>query len=162
MPNEIVDLSGVSFTDSDNPFDALIESSHNDPVSHQTHSLRPKPSKEALTNTLPQVEIQSRYDAHRQTRNAQQKEKMLDPSFSGAILDPIFLRVINPSLEPGFQDPRHCLVFWARPPRKVKNLVAEVQRRLKEAAPRTSPRPTNRLQHHGAETQAAALSAARV
>ncbi len=72
---------------------------------------------------------------HRTSRNAQQKAKMLDKDFSGVSLDPILMKLQDPTIEPGFADPRNCLVLWARPTEKVKALIARVQQELLKAAP---------------------------
>ena len=82
-----------------------------------------------------QAEIQARYSTHRNTRNAQQKIKLLSPSFSGLILDPILQRLTDQTIEPGFVDPRHCLVFWARPPQHIRSLVDTLQQQLLTLAP---------------------------
>lgn len=82
-----------------------------------------------------QTEIQARYTAHRTTRNSQQKAKMLDKNFSGVNIDPILLRLCDPTIEPGYVDPRHCLVFWARPTQEVKDLILKVQKALSTVAP---------------------------
>lgn len=58
----------------------------------------------------------------------------MSPDFKGVLVDQILKRLEDPD-EPGFEDHRHCLVFWARPPQKLKDLIAEVQRRLKTVAP---------------------------
>ena len=50
-------------------------------------------------------------------------------------MDEILARLENPSIEAGFQDLRHCLVFWARPPENVRKLITEVQRRLRAPLP---------------------------
>jgi hypothetical protein len=80
--------------------------------------------------------MQARYATHRTTRNGQQKAKLLSPDFSGLILDPILQRLEDPSIEPGFQDYRNCLVFWARPPAHIRSLVGEIQQQLLSLAPR--------------------------
>ncbi|RFU25293.1 hypothetical protein B7463_g11049, partial [Scytalidium lignicola] len=110
--NKFEDLSGVDITAYANPYDALIEACQNDPA-----------------------QIQSRYSTHRTTRNEQQKLKLLSDSFSGLILDPILKRLEDPSIEPGYVDPRHCLVFWGRPPQHIKSLVDIIQKKLLEQAP---------------------------
>ncbi len=66
------------------------------------------------------------------TRNGQQRESFLASEFKGLNIDQVLLRLEN---EPGFQDPRDCLVFWARPPDHVLKLVARLQTLLREAAP---------------------------
>jgi len=45
------------------------------------------------------------------------------------------LRLERRFIEPGFTDPRHCLVVWARPPDHVVKLAVQLQSMLKEAAP---------------------------
>lgn len=82
-----------------------------------------------------QAEIESLYSTHRVARNAQQKDKFLSPEFKEVLIDPFLLRLENPSMEPGFSDPRNCLVFWARPPEHVVKLAAHLQSLLKKAAP---------------------------
>lgn len=106
------DLSGISTSAFDNPYDALISASSDDPA-----------------------QIQARYQTHRSTRNAQQKAKMLADDFTGVSIDQILLRLERPSIEPGYVDPRHCLVFWARPTEKVKQLIHRVQQELLTVAP---------------------------
>jgi hypothetical protein len=59
----------------------------------------------------------------------------LTSEFNGLSIDPVLLRLENPDLEPGFQDPRDCLVFWARPPDHVVKLASHLQTLLQEAAP---------------------------
>jgi len=81
--------------------------------------------------------MQARYSTHRTTRNAQQKEKLLADDFQGLIIDPILLRLEDQSIEPGFTDPRHCMVFWARPPKHIRDLIVKVQEELKSVAPST-------------------------
>jgi hypothetical protein len=58
--------------------------------------------------------------------------------FKGLNLDSILQRLEDPAIEPGFVDPRHSLVFWARPPPHIRKLVSEIQQRLKKLAPSTS------------------------
>jgi vesicle-fusing ATPase len=87
------------------------------------------------TLTVYQAQVQDRYTKHRATRNDQQKAKMLAKDFIGVNIDPILLRLTDPTIEPGYQDPRHCLVFWARPTQKVKDLILRVQKELLTVAP---------------------------
>lgn len=110
--NKFEDLSGVNVSDFSNPYDALIQACHDDPV-----------------------EIQARYDTHRSSRNTQQKAKLLSADFSGLLLDPILQRLEDDQLEPGFVDPRYCLVFWARPTQKIRNLTAAIQQKLLQISP---------------------------
>jgi len=83
--------------------------------------------------------MQARYSTHRTTRNGQQKEKLLAKDFSGLIIDPILLRLEDQTIEPGFTDPRHCLVFWARPPAHIRALVHMTQHELLALAPSMVP-----------------------
>lgn len=77
------------------------------------------------------------YRKHRTNRNAQQKAKLLDPEFPGVTIDEILAKLEDPSIEPGFEDWRNCLVFWARPPAMVRSLIAEIQQKLLAVAPST-------------------------
>ena len=49
-----------------------------------------------------QTQIQYKYSLHRTTRNSQQKAKLLDTNFPGVSIDPILLRLNNPTTEPGY------------------------------------------------------------
>ena len=113
----------------DNPYHDLIESCKTDSVSLSAHAF----SFPSLT--FKQAQIQSRYSTHRSNRNAQQKQKLLSRDFQGVTPDQILIKLEDPARFPGFRDHRHCLVFWARPPQAVKNLIQEVQTRLREAVP---------------------------
>lgn len=104
------DLSGSAASTSSNPYDGLIEACHHDPA-----------------------QVQARYAAHRETREVQQKAKLLSREFTSVTTDQILHKLEN---EPGFEDPRHCLVYWARPPQKIKDLVSEIQSRIKTVVPR--------------------------
>ncbi|KAH8685876.1 RNA ligase/cyclic nucleotide phosphodiesterase [Tricladium varicosporioides] len=110
--NKFEDLSGVNIAAYENPYDALIEACRNDPT-----------------------EIQTRYATHRATRNDQQRAKLLSTDFNGLILDPILQRLTDPTIQPGYQDPRNCLVFWARPPTHIRALVNKIQQELLTLAP---------------------------
>ncbi|KAG0646916.1 hypothetical protein D0Z07_6198 [Hyphodiscus hymeniophilus] len=120
--NKFEDLSGVDIAAYANPYDALIEACEDDP---------------AL--------IQARYDIHRTTRNGQQKAKLLSSEFSGLILDPVLQKLVDPAIQPGFQDPRHCIVFWARPPAHIRALVDRIQQELLSSAPNLWLMPLERL-----------------
>lgn len=50
-------------------------------------------------------------------------------------VDEILAKLEDPSIEPGFKDWRNCLVFWARPTGRVRNLIADVQKKLKDVLP---------------------------
>jgi hypothetical protein len=89
-------------------------------------------------NMSNEKQIQSRYSTHRTARNAKQKENLLAMNFKGLNLDSILQRLEDPAIEPGFVDPRHSLVLWARPPPHIQKLVSEIQQRLKRLAPSTS------------------------
>lgn len=116
------DLSGISTSKFDNPYDALISTSSDDPA-----------------------QIQSRYQTHRSARNELQKANLLSPEFSGVSIDSILLRLERPSIEPGFVDPRNCLVFWARPTEKIKHLIDRVQKELLTVAPNLWLMPQDNL-----------------
>ena len=124
------DLSGVSTAVFSNPYDALISASEDDPVSACSSG-----STIAVVLMFCQVQMQALYTLHRSTRNDQQKARMLDREFLGPNVDPILLRLNDPNIEPGFVDPRHCLVFWGRPSEKIKVLIERVQRELLKVAP---------------------------
>ena len=68
-------------------------------------------------------------------RLEEQKAKMLTSSFPGVICDPILQKLNDETLEPCFQDPRHCLVLWARPPNSIKMLIKKIQENLRILAP---------------------------
>ncbi|KAK3669903.1 hypothetical protein LTR78_010214 [Recurvomyces mirabilis] len=108
------DLSGGKNTPttSENPYDGLIEACNNDCTA-----------------------IQARYSTHRTARNAQQREKLLGADFAGVSVDEVLAKLEDPTIEPGFKDWRHCLVFWARPPQSVRDLIGEVQKKLLAVAP---------------------------
>ncbi|KAM7186303.1 Ureidoglycolate hydrolase domain containing protein [Naviculisporaceae sp. PSN 640] len=89
--------------------------------------------------------IQAIYSTHRVNRNAQQREKFLAPDYKGLAIDPFLLRLENPEVEPGFQDTRNCLVFWARPPEHIIQLASQLQRLLKQAAPGLWLMPSHRM-----------------
>lgn len=82
-----------------------------------------------------QARLQEKYSLHRTTRNAQQKTKLLDAQFSGVSIDQILLRLHDPSIEPGYADPRHCFVFWGRPTQQIKDVIKHVQQELRTVAP---------------------------
>ena len=82
-----------------------------------------------------QKKLQERYQLHRVTRNGQQQAKILADDFSGWILDEHLIKLDGPQKDGTYKDPRYCLVFWARPPQKIKNLITIIQQKLKDAAP---------------------------
>ncbi|GAB1216401.1 hypothetical protein ATERTT37_005615 [Aspergillus terreus] len=84
---------------------------------------------------LSQSQLQTRYEAHRVNRNAQQTAKILADDFPGWNLDEVLMRLDGPSKEEGYVDPRNCLVIWAKPPPQIRELIGFVQRELKEVAP---------------------------
>ena len=129
--SDFVDLSGIATENFRNPYDALLVACKDVPVSFRNCQCV------AWIHTKKES-IQSRYALHRITRNSQQKAKMLDMSFNGVNIDQILLRLEDPTIEPGYTDPRHCLVFWARPTQKVKDLISQVQQELLTVAPSKS------------------------
>ncbi|EME42188.1 hypothetical protein DOTSEDRAFT_73117 [Dothistroma septosporum NZE10] len=118
------DLSGstANTTPTDNPYQDLIESCKNE-----------------------SGQIQQRYSVHRTNRNSQQKTKLLAPDFPGVTIDTILAKLENPQDNPDYQDPRHCLVFWARPTLAVRNLIGMVQVKLKEVVPNLWIMPSSSL-----------------
>ncbi|WPH00150.1 Hypothetical protein R9X50_00297300 [Acrodontium crateriforme] len=116
------DLSGYKDPTTANPYDSLIEACNNDPA-----------------------QIQARYDTHRINRNAQQKAKLLASDFAGVTIDEILAKLEDPARNPGFEDWRNCLVFWARPPKVVRELIAEIQRKLIDVAPNLWIMPSTNL-----------------
>ncbi|KAF2271566.1 uncharacterized protein EI97DRAFT_437751 [Westerdykella ornata] len=116
------DLSGISTASFTDPYDALLSACNNNPE-----------------------EIETRYALHRTTRNAQQKGKLLSNDFPGVNIDPILLRLTDQTIEPGYVDPRHCLVFWARPPQHIKGLIGKIQKELLTVAPNLWPMPLPNL-----------------
>jgi len=125
----VEDLSGTSTPVTSNPYDGLISACNNDPVR--------KTVWVHVEDILicEQKLLQDRYQLHRITRNGQQKTKILDDSFTGWILDEHLVKIDGPQKDLSYEDPRHCLVFWARPPVKVKNLIEIIQQKLQDAAP---------------------------
>ena len=83
------------------------------------------------------LQIQQRYQIHREARNEQQKAKLLSPDFSGFSIDPVLEKLLNKKANPGYFDPRNCLVFWGRPPARIRNLVNNLQQHLLSVAPST-------------------------
>ncbi|KAK6345253.1 transport between ER and Golgi ATPase protein [Orbilia javanica] len=76
--------------------------------------------------------IQEAYNTHRTTRNSLSRHKLLTDS-TPIKLDYILLK--SHVLQDGTVDHRNCLVFWARPPLRVRNFIATVQDKLKAVAP---------------------------
>ncbi|KAF7293265.1 hypothetical protein HMN09_01205100 [Mycena chlorophos] len=83
------------------------------------------------------------YQTQRSTYNATQKAFLLAPDFVGVIPDPILSRLV--AKEPGYNDPRHSLVVWARPSPSVKALVAQIQEKLTAFAPHLWTMPVEEL-----------------
>jgi hypothetical protein len=82
-----------------------------------------------------QAKLQDRYSQHRITRNGQQKAKILADDFPGWVLDDHLVKLDGHQKQDEYVDPRNCLVFWGRPPQKVKQLIRVIQQKLKDAAP---------------------------
>lgn len=81
---------------------------------------------------MPQEAIQKIYQAHRLTRSHAQVSKFLSPDFKGLEVDPVLYSLVH---DANYKDPRNCLVFWARPTKAVKDLVGEIQRRIRTIVP---------------------------
>ena len=128
--NKYEDLTGIKVQPGDNPYQALLTACDDDPV--REHVVLYTVLYSVLTR---QKQIQSLYETHRTLRNAQQRAKFLDPAFQEVLVDPYLLRIENPSIDPAFQDPRHGLVFWARPPEHILQLASHIQHVLQAASP---------------------------
>ncbi|KAF7331395.1 hypothetical protein MKEN_00017600 [Mycena kentingensis (nom. inval.)] len=83
------------------------------------------------------------YETKRATYNEKGKALLLDPDFAGMQPDAILARLV--AKEPGYEDPRHSLVVWARPSPSVKALVAQMQARLTAIAPHLWTMPIEEL-----------------
>ena len=114
--NVFTDLSGSTSITDGNPYNSMLESCSQDPL-----------------------QIQERYQTHREARNAQQKAKLLSQDFSGFSIDPVLEKLLDQNANPGYVDPRNCLVFWGRPPARIRVLVDTLQQRLLKLAPSTFP-----------------------
>ncbi|KAJ6470204.1 RNA ligase/cyclic nucleotide phosphodiesterase [Mycena vitilis] len=107
-----------------NPCTVLIEDCDNDPT-----------------------RIRHRYAEHRDTRATQQVNLLLPPGAlsPGIQVDEILARLVAARAPPAFIpdnnaliesiDHRHSLTVWARPPQKIKQLIAWIQQQLKAAVP---------------------------
>ncbi|KAL4777535.1 RNA ligase/cyclic nucleotide phosphodiesterase [Aspergillus nidulans var. acristatus] len=121
--------SSVVSQQTTNPFNQLLLDCQNDP------------------NT-----IEARYETHRTNRNAQFKDKLLHEDFPGWQVDEILRKLVAQSkaqnkdvvsapeqastLAPvNFADHRHNLNLYARPPKHIKELVAEIQQEIRDLAP---------------------------
>ncbi|RDW90473.1 uncharacterized protein DSM5745_02248 [Aspergillus mulundensis] len=111
------------------------------------------PFDELLVNCQnnPKV-IQARYETHRTNRNAQFREKLLHQDFAGWQIDEILSKLVAQSVVQNdgevaapeaaptlalvkFVDHRHNLNLYARPPKHIKELVAEIQQEIVDVAP---------------------------
>ncbi|KAJ0415627.1 RNA ligase/cyclic nucleotide phosphodiesterase [Aspergillus carlsbadensis] len=96
-------------------------------------------------------EIQARYETHRSNRNALFREKLLDQDFPGWQIDEILRNLIlaqdtaktdaqgsnnnGHGIQAPFVDYRHNLNFYARPPKHIREIVADIQAKLRDVAP---------------------------
>lgn len=79
--------------------------------------------------------MQDAYEKHRLNRNAQFRERILDPNFREWQFDEILHNVVE--AEQGltqYVDPRHNLAFWARPPQHIRELVFDIQQEVAAVA----------------------------
>ena len=79
--------------------------------------------------------LQQKYEEHRQSRNLQQRAKLLSPDLKCLEPDPILQALLKQDTQSKFIDPRHNLVFWARPTGNLRSLINETQQRLLLEAP---------------------------
>lgn len=101
--------SGNMKSSLENPYNALLEACNDDP--HR---------------------IQQRYETHRRDRNQQQQLQMLSPAFQGFNIDPVLKKLVTK--EPDFEDPRNCLVFWGRPPQRIRETIDAIQKTLRRVS----------------------------
>ncbi|RPA78054.1 hypothetical protein BJ508DRAFT_416690 [Ascobolus immersus RN42] len=110
------DGNGLGEIEGGNPYDAMLYLSNEDPAV-----------------------ISKAYQTHRTLRNAKFTKMLRSPEFDGVNIDPILVRVEQAKREgravDDAVDPRHCLVFWARPPERIRQFVKTVQERLRNIAP---------------------------
>ncbi|KNG86011.1 60S ribosomal protein L44 [Aspergillus nomiae NRRL 13137] len=102
----------------------------------------PNPFEQILTDCEHDpIKVQDRYENHRTNRNAQSKAKLLSPDFSGWQIDEILRKLhaqgtnAQRDNEPSFVDPRNNFTLYARPPPEIRDLVAEIQADIQDAAP---------------------------
>ncbi|KAI9727354.1 MAG: hypothetical protein M1828_006974 [Chrysothrix sp. TS-e1954] len=96
-------------TQTPNPFDTLIQDCANDAQ-----------------------RIRTTYASHRLSRLQTQTTLFNSPSHTGPTPDPILSALLaSPPEEANGIDKRTNLVFWARPPGRIRDLIAECQDRLK-------------------------------
>ena len=112
--NVFADLSGSMATKDGNPYNNMLEACSQDPR-----------------------KIQQCYQIHREARNEQQKAKLLSPDFLGFTIDPVLEKLRNKEDHPDYIDPRNCLVFWGRPPARIRSLVDTLQQHLVDFASST-------------------------
>lgn len=77
---------------------------------------------------------------HRLTRNQQQRESFLAPTFPGMAVDHTLRELERAKACGKFEeleeiDPRRCLVIWVKPTKEVRDIVKVVQDRLRDVAP---------------------------
>ncbi|KIV95347.1 hypothetical protein PV10_03014 [Exophiala mesophila] len=92
-----------------NPYDAILDENQHDPI-----------------------KIQRFCENQRTSRNAKFRTQILDPRFQGFKRDEVLFNLIN---VPGFTDPRNNLCVWARPTRKIMDLVLTCQEELRRMSP---------------------------
>lgn len=125
-----------------NPFQQLISECGNDPVGYLFPSNQPSTTRNRqLTYQSTQTRLQTRYETHRSTRNAQYKTTILSPDFPGWAVDEILSKLYeqetgkNDKGKDPFIDHRNNLAFYARPPKHIRDLVGEIQQELRSVAP---------------------------
>ncbi|KAJ5316104.1 hypothetical protein N7476_006411 [Penicillium atrosanguineum] len=95
-----------------------------------------KDAQEAPANPFQQLITACKNDPkHRTDRNAQIKQRLLNPAFREWQFDEILHNVLK--AEKGlveYIDPRHNLGFWTRPPHHIRELVSDIQREISAVA----------------------------
>ncbi|KAI5776597.1 RNA ligase/cyclic nucleotide phosphodiesterase [Geopyxis carbonaria] len=131
-PIEPVILTGIG-TDAVNSFEDLSGLPASTAASGASTPLNPYDTLLSACSHSPAA-IARAYSTHRTARNAAQAARLTSSDFTGLTPDPILSALTADTPDPA-ADPRNCLVFWARPPSPILDLIATVQQRLLAAAP---------------------------
>ncbi|RMJ23098.1 hypothetical protein PHISP_06022 [Aspergillus sp. HF37] len=115
----------------ENPFQRLIKACNDSPVLAVLLS-----TLKGRINCI-QAQLQEHYEAHRTSRNAQYRARILSSDFPGWQVDEILRRLHESSSESDAPliDTRNNLSFWARPPRHIRDLIAGIQEDIRTVAP---------------------------
>jgi hypothetical protein len=120
---------------SENPFAEHIALCGDDPVPQLTPSfLQTRCAYESDPFCPPpyQVKIEELYATTRSTRNVREKARIVDPNFEGWTVDGVLAQLES---NPGFIDKRNSVIITASPPAQIKELISDIQQRLRSVAP---------------------------